>query len=55
MFCQIILLKRSSLLFGGLVAHEACTDPGSQLESASGQFENWWSSMGDVLQIFGVE
>ena len=32
-----------------------CTDPGSQLESASGQFDKWWSTMGDVLRTFGGE
>ena len=32
-----------------------CTDPGSQLESASGQFDKWWSSMGDMLRTFGGE
>ena len=30
-----------------------CTDPGSQLESASGQLDKWWSSMGDELRTFG--
>ena len=28
------------------------TDPGSQLESASGKLENWWSSFGDPLKAF---
>jgi hypothetical protein len=30
-----------------------CTDPGSQLESAGGQLDRWWSSMGDSLRTFG--
>lgn len=29
-----------------------CSDPGSQLESAGGQLEEWWSSMSDSLQTF---
>ena len=29
------------------------TDPGSQLESAGGQLEAWWSAMGQSLQTFG--
>ena len=29
------------------------TDPGSQLESAGGQLETWWTSMGASLQTFG--
>ena len=29
------------------------SDPGSQLEAASGKLENWWSSMGDSLQSLG--
>ena len=30
------------------------TDPGSQLESAGGQFEAWWSAMGKSLQTYGA-
>ncbi len=29
-----------------------CSDPGSQLESAGGQIEEWWASMSDSLQTF---
>ena len=29
------------------------SDPGSQLESASGKLENWWSTFGDSLQTLG--
>ena len=31
---------------------ELRSDPGSQLESASGKLEDWWSSFGDSLQTF---
>ena len=30
-----------------------CTDPGSQLESAGGQLERWWSSMESSLRLLG--
>ena len=32
-----------------------CSDPGSQLESASGKLDTWWSSMGDKLRSLGSE
>ena len=32
-----------------------CSDPGSQLESASGKLDSWWSSMGDTLRVLGSE
>ena len=32
-----------------------CSDPGSQLESASGKLDTWWSSMGDSLRTLGSE
>ena len=31
------------------------SDPGSQLESASGKLESWWSSMEDCLREIGSE
>ena len=31
-----------------------CSDPGSQLESASGKLENWWVAMGDSLRTYGT-
>ena len=30
-----------------------CSDPGSQLEAASGKLENWWLTMGDALRTLG--
>ena len=30
-----------------------CSDPGSQLEAASGKLENWWLTMGDALRSQG--
>ena len=30
------------------------SDPGSQLESASGKLESWWVTMGGALQDFGT-
>ena len=47
----ILSLRR----FGSLRGWPAVinTDPGSQLESAGGQLESWWSSMGASLQTFG--
>ena len=30
-----------------------CSDPGSQLEAASGKLENWWLTMGDALRSLG--
>ena len=30
-----------------------CSDPGSQLESASGKLENWWLKMGNELRSLG--
>ena len=30
-----------------------CSDPGSQLESASGKFENWWQGMENSLRTLG--
>ena len=30
-----------------------CSDPGSQLESASGKLESWWVTMGDSLRTYG--
>ena len=32
-----------------------CSDPGSQLESASGKLDTWWASMGDSLRTMGSE
>ena len=32
-----------------------CSDPGSQLESASGKLENWWLTMGTALRTLGSE
>ena len=47
----ILTLRR----FGSLRGWPAVisTDPGSQLESAGGQLETWWSAMGASLQTFG--
>ena len=32
-----------------------CSDPGSQLESASGKLDTWWTSMGTSLRMLGSE
>ena len=32
-----------------------CSDPGSQLQAASGKLDNWWISMGDSLRTLGSE
>ena len=47
----LLTLRRFGALRGwpGII----CSDPGSQLESASGKLENWWLTMGDTLRKFG--
>ena len=44
----LLTLRRFGSLRGwpGII----CSDPGSQLESASGKLENWWVTMGDALR-----
>ena len=32
-----------------------CSDPGSQLESASSKLQTWWQEMGDSLQSFAAD
>ena len=47
----LLTLRRFGALRGwpGII----CSDPGSQLESASGKLESWWSTMGDALRSLG--
>ena len=49
----LMTLRRFGSLRGlpGIV----CSDPGSQLESASGKLDNWWVSMVDSLRSMGSE
>ena len=47
----LLTLRRFGALRGwpGII----CSDPGSQLESASGKLESWWLTMGDALRSLG--
>ena len=47
----VMTLRRYGALRGwpGII----CSDPGSQLEAASGKLESWWQTMGDALRSLG--
>ena len=47
----LLALRRFGSLRGW--PSQICSDPGSQLEAASGKLENWWSSFGESMQTLG--